>query len=237
VAYLKAAEKKGVADDVFNQLIGNISDKTWPEGGKIPSENELAKTFRVSRVSVRAAIQRLIALGILESYQGGGTYVARQNGRQAVHPLITGLAVNPISVAELIELREAIEVAICGHAALRADAADLNKLKEILENMSAAVEKGQTRKYCKADMEFHLALAHACGNSAFRYIYEMIQDTIYEHFIDNANRYGRFDSLKFHYDVYKAINKKDAAAAVRAMKKILAAIRVTPLRFFGAGAL
>jgi DNA-binding GntR family transcriptional regulator len=57
MAGLKVVKRQGVVDNIFDQLLCNISDQVWPPGGKIPSENELANSFQVSRFSVRTAIQ------------------------------------------------------------------------------------------------------------------------------------------------------------------------------------
>jgi GntR family transcriptional regulator len=44
-------------------------------GQKIPSENELASSFHVSRLTVRQALSQLIQEGFLNSRRGDGTYV------------------------------------------------------------------------------------------------------------------------------------------------------------------
>jgi len=44
-------------------------------GKKIPSENELASSFHVSRLTVRQALSQLIQEGFLTSRRGDGTYV------------------------------------------------------------------------------------------------------------------------------------------------------------------
>lgn len=46
-------------------------------GDKIPSENELAGIFKVSRLTVRQAISQLIQEGFLASRRGEGTFVTR----------------------------------------------------------------------------------------------------------------------------------------------------------------
>lgn len=53
----------------------NISDNTFSKGTKIPSENELATKFSISRQTVRQAIGNLVSKGILIREQGSGTYV------------------------------------------------------------------------------------------------------------------------------------------------------------------
>ena len=57
------------------QLRDQIVRRAWPPGSKIPSENQLTRRLGVSRVSLREALQNLASLGLLESRQGGGTYV------------------------------------------------------------------------------------------------------------------------------------------------------------------
>ena len=49
-------------------------------GDKIPSENELAAQFQVSRLTVRQALAQLIQEGFLESRRGDGTYVTKNAG-------------------------------------------------------------------------------------------------------------------------------------------------------------
>jgi GntR family transcriptional regulator len=61
----------------IGQTIKNwIADKEYAPGDKIPSENELAQEFKVSRLTVRQAISQLIREGLLVSRRGYGTTVS-----------------------------------------------------------------------------------------------------------------------------------------------------------------
>lgn len=53
----------------------NIADSTFSPGTKIPSENELAAKFSISRQTVRQSIGNLVSKGVLIREQGSGTYV------------------------------------------------------------------------------------------------------------------------------------------------------------------
>lgn len=53
----------------------NIANNTFSPGIKIPSENELATKFAISRQTVRQSIGNLVSKGILIREQGSGTYV------------------------------------------------------------------------------------------------------------------------------------------------------------------
>ena len=52
-----------------------IINREFGPGDKIPSENELAEKFRVSRLTVRQALSHLTQEGLLVSRRGEGTFV------------------------------------------------------------------------------------------------------------------------------------------------------------------
>lgn len=60
---------------VRDHLLALIADGLRP-GDAIPSERELCETFTVSRMTVRQAVDALVADGVLERHQGKGTFVA-----------------------------------------------------------------------------------------------------------------------------------------------------------------
>ncbi|WP_448567271.1 histidine utilization repressor [Thalassotalea ganghwensis] len=57
-------------------IVDNIESGQWLENTKVPSENELAELFSVSRMTARRALQELTEQGILVRAQGAGTFVA-----------------------------------------------------------------------------------------------------------------------------------------------------------------
>lgn len=52
-----------------------ISDGSWAKGDKLPSERDLSRQYNVSRITVRAAIEELSRVGMLESIHGKGNFV------------------------------------------------------------------------------------------------------------------------------------------------------------------
>ena len=68
-------KKTSAADLVCARMREMVIDGTWPVNEKIPSEGKLAETFGVNRLTVRNALQRLNALGVLKTHVGDGTYV------------------------------------------------------------------------------------------------------------------------------------------------------------------
>ena len=64
-----------LADVITERLEAMILEGSLKPGQRLPPERELAERFGVSRPSLREAIQKLAARGLLTSRQGGGTFV------------------------------------------------------------------------------------------------------------------------------------------------------------------
>ncbi|MGD1832623.1 MAG: FadR/GntR family transcriptional regulator, partial [Sphaerochaetaceae bacterium] len=90
----------------------NIFSQQWLPGDKIPSENELSQIFNASRVSIRGAIQKLIAQGFLESKQGEGTFVRTLTIEHAFGSLMTLISLSKRNILQVLQYRKMIEVGI-----------------------------------------------------------------------------------------------------------------------------
>ena len=58
------------------KLLRRLQDGEWKNGHKIPSETELCDLYKISRITVRKAIEELAREGYLVRFQGKGTFVA-----------------------------------------------------------------------------------------------------------------------------------------------------------------
>jgi len=65
-----------LADQVYEIILKEISSGSYPTGSLLPSENQLAERFNVSRPTIRAAFARLLERGYVKRRRGVGTYVA-----------------------------------------------------------------------------------------------------------------------------------------------------------------
>lgn len=69
---------------IKNHIRAGIQSGMWTPGARIPSENELAQRFSMSRMTANRAIKELTSEGLLERVQGKGTFVASSNPLQSV---------------------------------------------------------------------------------------------------------------------------------------------------------
>ena len=69
---------------VKDYIVGRILAGDWPEGARVPSENELTREQGVSRMTVHRALRELTGEGWLERVQGAGTFVAQPQPQSEV---------------------------------------------------------------------------------------------------------------------------------------------------------
>ena len=63
--------------EIKDHILTRIHAGEWKEGDQVPSDNELARDFKVARMTVNRALRELTAEQILTRVQGAGTFVAQ----------------------------------------------------------------------------------------------------------------------------------------------------------------
>src|SRR4051812_15965331 len=77
-----AESRKPRHREVFETLLGEIASGRFQPGDRLPTEAELAKTFSASRSPIARAMRDLKGRGLLHRQRGGGTHIARQDGKR-----------------------------------------------------------------------------------------------------------------------------------------------------------
>lgn len=158
------ADKGSVTAGIARYIRKNIQNGQWMVGEKIPSENQLCKELKVSRVSVRNALQQFIALGILESVHGKGTFLISNDLSVFAAPDTTDVTTeeNIKMMRDILEFRIIVEPEVCGQVTETASPELLAELERLLTVMQASI--GKSEAFVEADVSFHLEIIRACGN-------------------------------------------------------------------------
>ena len=69
---------------IKEHICQKIESGEWLQHSKVPSENELADAFSVSRMTARRALQELTEQGLLVRTQGAGTFVATFKSQSSI---------------------------------------------------------------------------------------------------------------------------------------------------------
>ena len=88
---IKPIRKVNVGEMVFNQLQDLLIRGEWKPGDRLPSENELAELFHVSRITVRQALQKLSAMGLIETRLGEVSFVRKVDASESMNALVSTL--------------------------------------------------------------------------------------------------------------------------------------------------
>lgn len=178
-------QQRRLSDDIVVQLEALILEGSLKAGERLPAERVLAERFGVSRPSLREAIQKLAAKGLLVSRQGGGNYVAAEVGSTFSDPLLHLLESNPSAQRDLLEFRHTLEGSCAYYAALRATAPDLQRLSEAYETLQACYAADSQISRAEegaADARFHLAIAEASHNAVLlhtiRGLFELLKHNV-----------------------------------------------------------
>jgi GntR family transcriptional repressor for pyruvate dehydrogenase complex len=163
MAYSKIRQPK-LSDVIEQQLEFLILEGTLRPGEKLPPERELAKQFDVSRPSLREAIQRLEAKGLLLRRQGGGTFVQNSLWQSFSDPLVELLSDHPESQFDLLETRHALEGIAAYYAALRSTDEDRVRIRELHQAIERAQQSGDLDAESSAVVQYQIAVTEAAHN-------------------------------------------------------------------------
>jgi DNA-binding FadR family transcriptional regulator len=222
-AFRRIAPKR-VSDRVAEEVMRLIASGELVPGQRLPGERELAVRMGVSRVSVRAALQKLKAQGLLSAVQGGGTRI--KSSAIALDPPLTELLrTNRENLHDLAEIRAILEVWAARRAGLHADHADVARLEALVASMDDA----RRRQLYKAedDVRLHMAIAQASHSAVYVHLLTVIRDILTA--MLEFHRYELFsrpeDDLAVnaqHRAIVQAIRSHDPEGAAEAMRRHLA---------------
>ena len=216
---LEAIPRDRVYTKVAEQLQAHIVNELKP-GDMLPPERELVQRFGVSRSSIRDAIRRLEAVGLLEPRQGVGTMVRDVVADTVTAPVTGALLQKKKTIDELLDVRMVIEPALARRAALHATAGQIAEMDAILKRQEEKIGQGELAT--EEDTNFHYTIALAADNSVLLKLAQVLMDSLREMRERSLQTGGRpAKSLAAHRRIFAAIKKGDADAAEATMRRHL----------------
>lgn len=193
------------SDDLIRRL---VLEGFYAPGERI-SDLKLSERIGVGRMHVRESFQRLAKEGILTVVPNRGAFVTE---------------LEPDEIAELLELREAIEVEAARLAAQRAPLEGFAPLREMLEiSRLSLVQHGGLYPM---DLDFHEALVRLTGNRRLEAVSREVNTLLRLARARATHSHTRWrESIQEHADVLGAIEARDAGRAESLMRHHLAMSR------------
>jgi GntR family transcriptional repressor for pyruvate dehydrogenase complex len=162
--------RQRLSDSIAAQIEELIVAGRLRPGDALPPERLLAQRFAVSRPSLREALLKLEARGLIVLQRPGGFQVSDISARSITDPLAHLLKRHPRAETDVLEMRHGLETVAAQFAAERATAEDRARLRRAYSTMLRMRAKGDTLADAEADADFHLAITEASHNVALIHV-------------------------------------------------------------------
>jgi GntR family transcriptional repressor for pyruvate dehydrogenase complex len=218
----KPVDSRRLYQQIADQIRDLIDQGGFEVGTRLPPERDLAQQLGVSRPSLREALIALDVEGRVEVRSGSGVYITAV----IPDPGPRKTASWGESPSQLMEARSIIEGEVVILACARVTEALLERLRDLLRGMEAAIQRRGAR--VDLDRQFHLTLTEMSGNAVLsRLVGELFDE---RHSPISAKISSRFETtrtwkaaLKEHEAILKAVEARDPIAAQAAMRAHLQA--------------
>lgn len=205
------------------EILALIRQRDLSPGDRLPTAKALAAQFNVATPTLREALRRLQATGVIDIRHGSGIYVRQDRERLMLANPGYG-ALEHYTVLEILDARALIEPHLAERATSHAAADDITAIAQVVDDGEQLLGRNDDR-YFEINGRFHTAIARAAGNLVLAQIVESLTE-LYStelHVVDpdRALEEVRATDHRDHVDILAAIRDRDGERARRAMLRHL----------------
>ncbi len=209
---------KRLPELIADEIEAAILRSEFEVGSQLPSEQQLAGQFEVSRNVIREAFKYLQERGLIAIVNGSGAYISQPSAAPTSSAL--GRYIRLLGAHEqieaLYEARRILEGENARLAAQRAEPDDITALEACLKRMTEGA--GQIEIWSQADLDFHLTIAKATHNPFLSLLLEPLVDQLRGVIAEGYLVPGAVErGLQAHIRLTDAIKARDAEGAYRAI--------------------
>lgn len=216
---LKPVARESLVDRLAGEIRTSINAGDYTLGERLPTIMEMARRFRVGHPTVREALKKLEATGVVEIRHGSGVYVTRTQDVLMVVGDFGGKVTKKL-LLDLIQARTPIELQSVALATKNATAEDFAEMQRLLTTAAENLDNDAVLN--SVNMAFHRQIASASGNTVIAQLLDVMQDL----FTDEQRLIlGIFGSRKRdhkeHMLIFAALEERKEQLAVDRMRKHL----------------
>ncbi len=188
---------------LFSQLQKDILTGKLKAGQKL-TEQELCKTYGVSRTPVREALRQLETDGLVENILNRGAFVVGMTEQD---------------YEDMFELRKIYEMQAVKWAIDRINDEEMDRLEEIFEFMEFYTMRNDIDKMLTINTSFHQMIYEASHNKMLKKLLSSYQSFLKYKGADSVyDEYYLATVLEEHRAIFKAFKDKDIKAGALAME-------------------
>ncbi|MBU0552502.1 FadR family transcriptional regulator [Myxococcota bacterium] len=210
--------RRKVSDQIADNIRDAIVKGDYSPGDPLPAEREMAGHFGVNRSSVREALHRLEAWGLVKIRHGAGAEVAdflSNIGLEILPFLIApGGQPNFKLLSDILDLRVELLGWTGAKAAQKAEMSAVDELEQILSQLDQAQS---TKEVQRLDYDFFDQMVLMSGNRILSMLSNLIRAAYDKNQDIFRSLYEEGINTEYHHRAVKAIRERDAHAARQAM--------------------
>lgn len=204
-------------------------------GAQLPSEADLAAQYEVSRVTVREALKILAGQGLVSLSRGRRATVTQPDGAMFGAFLRSLIHSDPRAMFDLLQVRRSLEVQAVTLACRNASRSGLSAVEAALDAMREAArampddggDEECGRRFDRADVKFHQAMALAGGNRVLTFLFEAMESALLEVFEGSRKGHARSREALLancgdHGAILDHVRARDERAASEGMLALIA---------------
>jgi len=201
----------------YNFILDKIERGEWRSGDRIWTETRLCEHLGISRVALRQATEKLVALSILNRVQGSGTYVCEKTDADMVQ--MGFLDVGEEDILGILEFRRYFEPGNITLFVKNALSEDIDALEASYGTMQKAAAEGDMIQFTAADYHFHDIIAKGTKKLFIYRISTTLNSVLAKHQLNVNTHIGPGIGLEFHALILDSVKKRDADLAALYMKR------------------
>lgn len=163
---------------VVKQFLRNLETGETKPGQKLPTQEELAKMFGVSRSSIREAMNALSMMGYVEITRGRGSFISKELPSDVYSSAFPKSLFQNANIYHLMEIREVLECYAAEKASLKASEEKIAALAKAVKELEGS--RKDLRIFSATDLNFHVALAEAANLPEMRDLLKGIYKIVYD---------------------------------------------------------
>lgn len=217
-------ERQSLSDRLARQIRASIQGGDFHRGDRLPPIMEMARRFGVGHPTIREALKKLEAMGVVEIRHGSGVYVSRSEELLVLaSPDYAGTMTKRLLV-DLIRARTPLEMQSVADAVAHASSEDLAEMRRQLE--LAGENLGNDDKLNSLNMGFHYQVARSSGNTVLTQILGALHALFTNEQRLILDIFGsRERDHEQHLGILDAIEMRDEALAVDRMRTHLEGVK------------
>ena len=182
----KKIKKNNLSDQVSDAIRKSVREKEWEQGSRLPSEASLAEMYGVNRLTIRIALQKLNAMGILETRAGEGTFVRKFDFIKYIND-VSDMILSPDMLEDVWEFRKYFELECIRLSIRNAGEDEIKKLEQKYDAFEKVVtaewstDADRIHEIIEADLEFHYEVCKSSKNSLYPLAFAAVREPMYQY--------------------------------------------------------